>query len=453
MTGVQTFEARAALGTVAAIATVAAYHWQAAYRASSSSFNRAYLAVFAAVRLLLFSLIFLVLRLPVRGDLPSFYMQEAWWRLEGKVPYRDFLSSYAPLSTYLYAAVYRLHRSPVTLVLFAVLVEIAAAALWLKVLNRVAPQRLARGAALLCLFNPISLQYVTVDGQNNVLISLFLALAFLALLRGRAALSGAWVGVAIAVVKFLPLLFVPSFVLYARRRGVAWAIGCGAVVLAVYGYFQWVLHAPVLSVFTREGDLKTAGGLPYLVESVSGVDLGLALWDRLLLVVLAALVCRVAWLVWRGRDRVVVADVRAAMSSICVFLLVLMGLAKKTWPTYSLMVLFPLGLAVAATAAGRRGWWQRTAVVLFAVFSLLSVTVHSFWASVLIQAPAMLLHLLLRVQVGTAWTVLLLEFCLVGSYAWMVGLCLRQESADARMWSETAPTLVENGPVLVDSER
>ena len=151
MTGVQTFEARAALGTVAAIATVAAYHWQAAYRASSRSFNRAYLAVFAAVRLLLFSLIFLVLRLPVRGDLPSFYMQEAWWRLEGKVPYRDFLSSYAPLSTYLYAAVYRLHRSPVTLVLFAVLVEIAAAALWLKVLNRVAPQRLARrcGFALL----------------------------------------------------------------------------------------------------------------------------------------------------------------------------------------------------------------------------------------------------------------------------------------------------------------
>ena len=447
MTGVQTFEARAALGTVAAIATVAAYHWQAAYRASPQRFNRAYLAVFAAARLLLFSVVFLLLRLPVRGDLPSFYMQEAWRRLEGKVPYRDFLSSYAPLSTYVYAAVYRLHRSPVTLVFFAVVVEIAAAALWLAVLERVAPRRVGRAAALLCLFNPISLQYVTIDGQNNVLISFFLALAFLALLRGRAALSGAWVGAAIAVVKFLPLLFLPSFVLYARRRGVAWAAACGAVILAVYGYFQWVLHAPVLSVFTREGDLKTAGGLPYLVEGSSGLDLGFALWDRLLLAVLAALVCRVALLAWRGRSMVLVAEVRATMSSISVFLLVLMGLAKKTWPTYSLMVLFPLGLAVGATATGRRGWWQRSAVVLFAVFSLLSVTVHSFWASVLQQAPAMLLHPLLRAGVVTAWSLLALEFALFGSYAWLVVLCLRQESADA----QEAPFSLEDGAISVDS--
>ncbi len=446
MTGVQTFEARAALGTMAAIATVAAYHWQAAYRASARRFYRGYLLLFAAVRLLLFSAVFIVLRLPVRGDLPSFYMQEAWRRLEGKVPYRDFLSSYAPLSTYVYAAVYRLHPSPVTLVFFAVMVEIAAAALWLRVLDQVAPQRVARGAALLCLFNPISLQYVTIDGQNNVLISFFLAVAFLALLRGKAAVSGARVGTAIVVVKFLPLLFVPSFVLYARRRGAAWAAGCGAVVLAVYGYFQWVLHAPVLSVFTREGDLKTAGGLPYLVESVLGVDLGLPLWDRLLMVVLAALVCRTAWLAWRGRDRLVSADVRATMASVTVFLLVLMGLAKKTWPTYSLMVLFPMGLAVAATAAGRVGWRQRSAVVLFAIFSLLSVTVHSFWASILVQAPAMLLHALLRAGAGTAWTVLLLELCLFASYTWLVELCLRQEGANALETSAAVPVLVDSAP-------
>ncbi len=386
--------------------------------------------MFAASRLLLFAVVFLLFRLPVRGDLPSFYMQEAWRRLEGKVPYRDYLSSYAPLSSYVYAAVYRVHPSPVTLVLFAVLVEIAAAALWLRVLNQVVPERVARGASLLCLFNPISLQFVTIDGQNNVIISFFLALAFLALLRRRSAASGAWVGASIAVVKFLPLLFVPSFVLYSRRRGGAWAAGCLALVLAVYGCFQFVLHAPVLSVFLREGDLKTAGGLPYLVESITGLDLGLKLWDVLLLVALGALVCRVAWLVWRRSGGVLVGEARATMVSISVFLLTLMALAKKTWPTYSLMVLFPLGLAVAATAAGRRSLWQRSAVVLFGVFSLLSVTVHSFWASVLVQAPAPLLHLLLGFDSGSAWVLLLLEMCLFAAYAWLVAVCLRRESAD-----------------------
>ncbi len=442
MTGVQTFEARAVLGTVGAVATVAAVRWQPAYRAVPRRFDRAYLAVFAAVRLLLFTLVFVVLRLPVRGDLPSFYMQEAWARLAGKVPYRDFLSSYAPLSSYLYAAVYGVHKSPVTLVLFAVLVEIAAAALWLRVLHCTAPERIARAAALLCLFNPISLQYVTIDGQNNVLISLLLAGAVLALLRGRRAVSGVWVGVAIAAVKFLPLLFTPSFVLYARRRGIAWAAGCAAVVGAVYGFFQVVLHAPVLSVFSREGDLKTAGGLPYLVESISGIDFGLKVWDILLLCVLAALVCRVAVLAWRGREMVLVSEARATMASMSVLLLTLMALAKKTWPTYSLMVLFPLALAVAATAAGRRGLWQRSAAGGFAVFSLLSVTVHSFWASILTQAPALLLHVELKSGSGPAWTALVLELCLFAAYMWLILLLLRQERVDV---SERLPHDVDLG--------
>lgn len=427
MTGEQTFVARTVLGAGAATATLLAVRWRRGYEFAADGFYRGYFTVFAGARLLLFAAVFLVLRLPVRGDLPSFYMQEAWWRLAGRVPYRDFPSSYAPLSTYLYAAVYRMHPSPLTLVLFAILVEIAAAVLWVRVLRVVVPERTARMAALLCLFNPISLQFVTIDGQNNVLISFFLAGSLLLLLRRRTALSGAVVGVSIAAVKFLPLLFTPVFVLTLGRRGIAWAAGCAAVVVAVYGYFALVLRAPVLDVFTREGDLKTAGGLPYLVESISGVDFGMKLWDRLLLVVLAGLTGRLLWLAWRRMDESMISAVRAILPAMSVFLLVMMALAKKTWPTYSVMVLFPLAMVVACTVREGRGWVARPAVWLFAVFSLLSVTVHSFWASILVQAPFYLLHAGLLAGSWTAWVLLVLEVLLFALYVWLVALCMREE--------------------------
>ncbi len=459
MTGTQTFEARTALGLAAAVATLAAVRFRPAFRATARDFDRVYLAVFASTRLLLFAVTFLVLRLPVRGDLPSYYLQEAWWRLAGGVPYRTFPSSYAPLSSFLYAAVYSIHRSPLTLVLFAIVAEIAAAWVWLRVLDGVAPEHTARTAALLCLFHPISLQYVTIDGQNNVLISLFLALAFLALLRGRPATSGALIGASIAVVKFLPLLFTPAFVLYARRQGFAWAVACSTVILLVYGYFLLALRAPVFDVFSREGDLKTAGGLPYLVESISGRDFHLKLWDRLLLLVLAALVVRVAVLAWRASSLSSAAQTiatqtiaaqtrgtqtratqtRATLFSLGAFLLALMALAKKTWPTYSLMLLFPLALAVAATAARPRGWLQRSAIALFAVFGVLSVTVHSFWASILNQAPFSELHASLRAGQLSAWVLLLLEVALSAAYAWLALVCIREEAACTGQKEAPAP--------------
>lgn len=427
MTGEQTFVARAVLGVTAGAATVVAVGWRRGYEIAADTFYRSYFAVFAGVRLLLFAVVFLVLKLPVRGDLPSFYMQEAWWRLAGRVPYRDFPSSYAPLSAYLYGAVYSVHPSPLTLVLFAVLVEIAAAVFWVRVLRAVVPEGTARMAALLCLCNPISLQFVTVDGQNNVLISFFLALSFWLLLRKRAVLSGASVGLAIASVKFLPLLFMPAFVLSLRRKGVAWAGGCVATVVAVYGYFAWVLRAPVLDVLTREGDLKTAGGLPYLVESISGVDFGMKVWDRLLLAVLVGLVGRLAWLARRRVPVGFAGAVRATMPALGVFLLVMMALAKKTWPTYSVMVLFPLAMVVAGAVREGRGWLARMAVWLFVLFSVLSVTVHSFWASVLVQAPFYLLHAELVGRVWQAWVLLGLEMLLFAMYGWLIWLCMQEE--------------------------
>lgn len=409
------------------LVTVGISQWRPAYQVSARVFDRAYLVAFTAVRLLLFALIFLVLRLPVRGDVVGYYVPEVLARLHGGVPYRDFASSYAPLNSYLNAAVYAVHSSPLALILLAVLAECAAAVVWLRVLRLSVPDGTARLAALLCLINPVSLQFVTVDGQNNALLSLLLGLAVLALVHGRATLAGMWFGAGIAAIKFLSLLFTPSFFAYVGRARWRWAGGAALVIAAVYGYFQAVLHAPVLEVFGREGKIKSASGFPYLVEALTGHDFGLRLWDTLLLLLLAALVLQSMRLATRANAGGLPFRVRGLMASSAGLMLMLMAFSKKTWPTYTVIVLFPIAIAV-ASHVGRSGA-RRCTVWLFGVFSLIAVTAQSVWASVLNQAPAPQLHQAMLMGDGAALVFYALELILFALYLWLIVLCLREELA------------------------
>ncbi|GAA3769851.1 glycosyltransferase family 87 protein [Terriglobus aquaticus] len=433
MTGVQTLLARAALGCAATVATVLLPYFRPAFEWSERTFRRRYLLLFGGLRVLLFLAVFLVLHIAARGDLPGIYIPEIQSHLLGRVPYRDYLSSYAPLFPYFYTPLYRLHPSPLTLIAFSIAAEVATAWISLRFMPRVLSEQGSRVAALLCLVNPISLQFVTIDGQNNVWIGLALAVALLALAQRREALSGAAVGASIAGIKFLPLLFTPVFPLALRRRALLWIAGCAAVVMAVYGFFVGVLHAPVLQAIQREGQIKSAGGLPFLVEAALGRDLGRLGWDLLLVVALGAV-----WLWgWRA-SRHAVPYTRGALALttflLPALLLTLMGLGKKTWPTYTEMVLFPLAMVIARAATGEdAGRGVRPALVaVLGAFSLLSVTAHSVWASMLSQAGAVQVHALLRVGSGPAWLLMVLEAGLFATYAALAGIsCVQAGRAAA----------------------
>ena len=424
MTGTQTLLARTVLGCVAAAATVLLPRFGRAYTWSDGDFRKRYLLAFSGVRFLLFGFVFLLLRIAPRGDLPGIYVGELKAYLAGAVPYRDYASSYAPLFPYLYGPLYRLHPSALTIIACSILVEIATAVIFLRWMPRVVSESRARFAALLCLCNPISLQFVTVDGQNNVVIGLFLALALLWSTRKRAAWSGASLGMSIASVKFLPLLFFLVFPMFLRRGWLKWVAGCAAVVGLVYGTFAFALHAPVLQAAQREGEIKSAGGLPFLVETIAGRDLGRLGWDGLLLLALGA-VLLLGWRLARRCEPESRAALAGAAFLLPALLLTVMALGKKTWPTYTEMVLFPLSMAVAVAATGRSGEFRRGAVWLVGVFSLLSVTAHSVWSSVLQQATAPRVHTLLRAGDAWAWAFLLLEIGLFSAYAALAGLCLR----------------------------
>ncbi len=422
MTGSQTLLARAAVGVVGAAASLILASIPQLRTLPDAFFKRLATAALIVSRLGLFSFIFLVLHLQLRGDV-GYYWTEALAAMQGKLPYRDFDSSYAPLHPYLDLVAIHLWHRELSLLLLAIVAECAMFPLWLSIGSKLFPRQDLRAASFFYLASPLSLIFVTVDGQNNVIIALLLAAAIALLMRSSAALSGIAVGLTFSAVKILGLLFAPLFFLATPRRW-RWSAGTLAVSGIVYGTCL-ALHLPIMQPLSHEAAMRTAGNLPYVIEAIAGTELPARLWDSLVLAGLFALILFVARSV-RGQSEAT--RLRILTYAMPAVVLTLILLSKKGWPNYLMLVLFPLCLLV------RR--MSLTGRVLFALFGILAVVEHSYWASLLNQVGSVPFHALLldrhlppyvtRVVRGLA----VLEALLISGYCWLLTHALR-EIADA----------------------
>jgi hypothetical protein len=411
MTGSQALTARIALGIVAALASVLLTLWPRLRTLSKESFDRMVFGLFALSRLGLFALIFLVFRIAPRGDVPGYYFGQARQVLAGLLPYRDFISSYAPLHPYLDAGLISAWHSPLAIVLFSVLVELAILPLWLGAGRVFLPEGELRVAALLYLASPISLQFVMIDGQDNVVIAVLLALSALLVLRSRAFAAGASFGVSVAAIKFLPLLYAPAFFFSVPRR---WRMAAGAVVVCgvVYGGFL-LAGAPILTPLAAEGDLWSAGDLPYVIEAIFGITVPPRLSDAFVLLVLLGVFA----LITRAALRADIATrMRALTYGMAALTLAFLVFSKKSWPPYLMLALFPVCLLVVGGGVVRERW----KVAAFALFSVVSLTEHSYWASSLAQFTSAKFHQALLAGESGAVLMLLLELLLIAGYLWLL---------------------------------
>ncbi|GGH10346.1 glycosyltransferase 87 family protein [Silvibacterium dinghuense] len=440
MTGIQTLAARGLLGLAGALATPLVARMARRDAGAGERWDRVFLAVFALSRLLLYGLVFGLLHLAPRGDIPAFYYPQALHVLAGQRPYRDFISSYAPLHSYLDAAAVLLWHSPLAIILLAVLAEIAMMATWSAVTRGFIPGHSGRTARWLYLVSPLSVMFVTVDGQNNVLIGLLLALAVLLALRERRALSGISYALSACVVKFLSLIYLPVFVLTMRRWS-AWLAGTLLTLAVVYGSFA-AMHLPIQQPLTAEGDHRGAGCLPYVIEVLAGRQLSGHLWDGLLVLALLLILGlilivsrsheaqRIAMEKWRGVQLYLLLHGMTAMT-IAVLLL-----SKKSWPTYVLMALFPLCVLVAQS--------RPLTIWLFGLFQCVAVVEHSFWASILSQPDSVQMRTLLSAGNHAAFVQMGLEILLLAGYVLFLGIAVRgiRRSALSRIpispWDEPA---------------
>jgi hypothetical protein len=415
MTPEQSFYARGGLGVVCVVAGVVSLAIDRFRQGSSRTFNRYSTLALVVSRACIFVLVFLVLRIPPRGDIPAYYFPQALQALHGYIPYLDFQTSYAPLHPYMDAAALLIWKSPLAIILLAICAEALLLPIWLRMARELFPEQRVRAATLLYIASPISIQFVAIDGQNNIFIAFLLALAALACCRHRIFLSGVLVSLSVVLVKFIPLLFAPVFLFSVPRR-LRWLIGFLSVLVLGYGGFA-LLHAPLLQPLLLESQTRTASNLPYLVESILGLAPNPRLEDSFALLAILLILTLVGRRLQGADNRVRLAVLAFAPLALTLALLLF---SKKSWPPYLILALFPVCLLFQAQRrVGIR-------VILFSSFSLIAVLVQSFWATILGESSAVDLHQGLLQLSPAACIFLALELLLIAGYIWLLLESLRQ---------------------------
>jgi len=410
LTGIQSLEARAALGSLFAAASYILGSSRWIHRSTQKAFDRAVNLAFIGSRLGLYVLVYFILHFAVRGDVPTFYVEPAQAALRGALPYIGYSTSYAPLHATLDAGLLLLWNSPLVIILFSVVAECFLLPVWLRVSRQFLSEDTVRIAAVLYLASAMSVQFVTIDGQDNAVLEVLLGLSLLLLARYRAVLSGVMLAVGAVVIKFLPLLFAPAFFLVAARR-LRWLAGFATVMVVGYGYFS-LRGVPILFPFRLEHGSRTASDLPYVIEAIvnhTPPNIAEDLTFGIALLLILALLARVGF---RRPTREVAL---CAITFGCVALNVaLLLFSRKSWPNYIVLTLFPLGLLFG------QGGYLRLRLALFAVFNVVAVTTHSIWATVFSQFLAEPLHQALMRRQPMAWVFLASQILLVAGYAWLL---------------------------------
>jgi len=236
-------------------------------------------------------------------------------------------------------------------------------------------------------------------------------------MRSKIALSGIFTALAVVMVKLIPLFYAPVFFAGLRRRS-AWTLCFMGVVAAGYGGFA-ALHVPLLQPLALEGPLKSAGTLPYVIESLAGLGFPVGFWRTVMVLVLGV----TYGLVWRASiGRTDAARVWSMLWAVAASTLMLLLFANKSWPAYLVLILFPLCTLVAGS-----GLWAR---VVFALFGIVALVEHSFWATLLVEANAAELHRGILRGDGQSLFFLLLEVLLVLGYAWLLWECVGRATGE-----------------------
>jgi hypothetical protein len=395
-------------------------------------FDRIFIAFYAASHFLIFFVAFFVLHQKPWADLIGFYVPQAHAVMHGLMPYRDFVSSYAPLNPYLDAALLRLHDSPLSILVFQIVCDVLSVPFWIRFLRRFLREATVRKAALLYFAQPLVAWEICLDGKNQGLIALLLGISFWAIARreilSAISLSASWI-----LVKFLPLMFVPFLFVGARKR-ILWLLTAMVPTVFVYGAFV-LMRADVTAGVRTESSIATPQNLPYLFGMLTGYNLpGIVLALLSLVAVVTALVVGIGA---QLRAKTEPAKLWKMALGAQLILLSIMIVNKKSDTSYLGMCFFLLCAFVAFDADRSR----RAMSGLYAVLSFLALPIVSFWYWPLTREPATQLHAMWLSGNRNAWIMFVMQVLLVVSYAGLAlgivrglrepsdGLLLKEEQA------------------------
>lgn len=307
------------------------------------------------------------------SDVPSYYLPAARAALAGQIPFRDFVSSYAPLFPYVGAALVAVWDSGKVFALFAIALNAVTLVMWHRSASLCSEPRTLRTSTVAF----ASCGHVIVQGllgTNQCWVAAAVAASSLMITTKRIAAAGFIQAAAACTTKLLAHLFWPVFWICTPRRS-RWLAAAAIPTAAVYLLFIGIGAGPnLLHPLQFEATQLSSGNLPYLLD----LFLGNFTSERLILDGLTATALAVAlgWLYWQ--TRAVAAQDRPALlpAALLLVALTLMIFSKKSFTGYVMFVMYPLVLMLmSARPAGSKA--ARVGFLL--AFNVLLVAEPSLW--------------------------------------------------------------------------
>jgi hypothetical protein len=367
-----------------------------------------------------FIAIYVIGHVEVPSDVPGYYVPAAQAVLSGKIPYRDFGLSYAPLFPYVGAAMLRVWNDGRVFIILDIILSALSPLLWYTAASEHCERATTRQAAVLYATSGHIL-LLTLLGTSQVWIATALGASTLLLVRSRSAWSGAVQALITCTTKVLALLFWPVLWICAPGR-VRWTAASVPACLLLYGGFQ-LAGADILDPLRREGALYSSGNIPYLLGALLGEPerMRSPLVDAL---TASALLATLIWFYLQGRTLPAGRRTRLLVPGIALVGFVFMVASKKSFTGYAAFIMFPAILAI--TLAQTRGRARVATLLLLNALLALEPTLdyrYIEFGGPSTQAPG---------SPGFA-AFLLMELLLVGFYiylAYLSGIWIRAASSE-----------------------
>ena len=300
--------------------------------------RRLVVAVTAAKAVLIPTLYLFIPSASVSTDAALYYLPQTLRALSGKIPYRDFATSYSPLFHVLLMPGVLIWPNPGSIVATFFSVEVALIALYARRFGRVRPEETWR-VLFLYSWSPISFYWIAVTGHNSVLIALFAMIALLLADSRRDGAAGMAALIGLAFSKLTMILAWPAIVFFPRGSIIRRIVP----LFALAALFPVLLYARIdpLDKALHGGFVATTGNLWFLAavvlsESVDSAPIKFA--SMLSLLGSESILLGVYLRAVRFReDGAGTFDRASAFYSACA--LVFMLLAYKTYPWYLPMCL------------------------------------------------------------------------------------------------------------------
>ncbi len=373
----------------------------------------------------LFLGIYVIGREQVSSDVPGYYLPAARAVAEGKLPFRDFATSYAPLFPYVSAALVRVWDSGKVFALFAMMMNMLGLIAWHRAAASLCNEATARrGTILYASSGHIAIQALL--GSNQCWIAAALGWSVFLTARDRGTASGLIQCLAVCTTKFLTLLFWPVLWVCAQRRRL-WILAAALPASLVYGFFVFA-GGSVFEPLRRESPRTTSGNLAYLLEPLlpAAAASNHHVVDA---VALLALGGSAVWLFIRALPLPAAQRPRLLLPGLVLLGIVFMLFSKKSYTGYAVFFLYP---ATSVLVSGVRS--LRGGCAFFLLFNVLLVSEPSLWFQMGGYGRALSSWLKSAADRAPDEFVLL-DACLIACYvfiAWLSVQCLRQ--------SRTAPS-------------